>query len=143
MNQLDLLLKNSLAGLAAGYDDSAAEVSAESVKFASVAFFRESGWKPCSWYRNAREHGRASHPGLSVAKTRNQIAFGSSSLEGRDPQTTLFVSPNECQILGKKTAFLLQYSAPLSVFDVDYSRTSVADISPALKDELERKLAGV
>ncbi len=143
MNQLDLLLRNSLAGLAAGYDDSVAEVSAQSVKFASVAFFRESSWKPCSWYRNAHEYGRTSHPGLSVAKTRNQIAFGSSSLEGRDPQTTLFVSPRDCSILGRKTAFLLQYSAPLNIFDIDYSRTTTADISPELKSELERKLAGV
>jgi len=143
MNQLDLLLKNSLAALTAGYNDSTAEISAESVTFASVAFFRESSWKPCSWYRNAREHGRASHPGLSVSKTRNQIAFGSSSLEGRDPDTTLFVSPKDCSILGRKTAFLLQYSAPLNIYDVDFSRTAIADISPWLKNELERKLAGV
>ncbi len=143
MNQLDLLLKNSLAGLAAGYDDSLAEASAESVKFASVAFFRESSWKPCSWYRNARESCRSSHPGLSISKTRNQIAFGSSSLEGRDPHTTLFASPDECSVLGRKTAFLLQYSAPLNVFDVDYSKTAIEDLSPKLKVELERKLASV
>ncbi len=143
MNQLDLLLKNSLLGLAAGSCDDEAEILSGSVEFGCVAFFRESSWKPSAWHCNAREYSRTSHPGLSISNVSSQVAYGSSRLEERNPATTLIVSPSDCPILDRKTAFLLQYSAPLSIFDIDFRKTAVADLSPRLKKELERKLAGV
>lgn len=144
MNQLDLLLQNSLADLAAGFDLNDANATDPSqLEFGTVAFFKESSWRPFSWHRNAKDKTRASHPGLSTATNRNQVAFGSSKLEDRDPATTLFVTPAQCTILDRKTAFLLQYSAPLNIYDVDFRKTAIAKISPNLNKELKRKLVGV
>jgi hypothetical protein len=143
MNQLDLLLQNSLASLAAGYDDEPARQRPESLELGCVAFFRESSWKPYAWHRNARQNKRHSHPGLSIASGKDQVAYGSSRIEGREPQTTLLVKPTDCSLLNRPTAFLLQYSAPLNIFDIDFRKTAIAEISSKLKKELNRKLAGV
>jgi hypothetical protein len=143
MNQLDLLLKNSLANLSASYEDSENCPLINSIAFGCAAFFRESSWKPYSWHRDVKEHRRSSHPGLSISRSHNQVAFGSSHVEGRESDKTLLVSPRDCSVLTCKTAFLLQYSAPLNVFDIDFRKTSIADLSKRCQKELERKLAGV
>ncbi|NLF98286.1 MAG: hypothetical protein GX569_16260 [Candidatus Riflebacteria bacterium] len=142
MNQLDLLLQNSLAQLAMEASTDQAEVT-ESLSFATAAFFRESCWKSLDWHRAASGHKRTSHPGLSISHRQNQVAFGSSKTDDRDPATTLLVSPADCPILERKTAFLLQYSAPLTIFDVDCRRSATAKISPELEHELKRKLKRV
>lgn len=142
MNQLDLLLQNSLAALAGGCAAESSAFPVESLEFGCVAFFKESSWKPYSWHRNAHEH-RSSHPGISISDTNNQVAYGSSKLENRDPDTTLFVTHDDCSILGRTTAFLLQYSAPLTVFDVDFRKTAVEKVSASLEKKLKRKLADV
>jgi hypothetical protein len=142
MNQLDLLLQNSLAQLAMETTTGEAEVS-DSLDFATAAFFRESCWKSFDWHRAASGQKRTSHPGLSISSRNNQVAFGSSKTDGREPATTLIVTPADCSILERRTAFLLQYSAPLTIFDVDYRRSATAKISPELEQELKRKLKRV
>jgi len=142
MNQLDLLLHNSLAQLAMEASSGEAKVS-ESLSFATAAFFRESCWKSLDWHRKASGHKRTSHPGLSISTRHNQVAFGSSKTSGRNPDTTLIVSPADCSILECTTAFLLQYSAPLTIFDIDFRRSATARISAELEQELNRKLKRV
>lgn len=142
MNQFDLLLRNSLAALAGETACLTETGNVESLEFGTVAFFKENSWKLCTWHQSSCQK-RSSHPGLSIATGCNQIAFGSSKIADRDPKTTLIASSAECSILKRPTAFLLQYSAPLNVFDIDFRKTATAKISQKLELQLQRKLANV
>ena len=147
MNQIDLLVMNSLAGLAHGFDKPAT-CSDETVDcslvipFGEVAFFKERAWKPSNWYRRARDVSRQAHPGLSLSSKTRQVAFGTSSLKGKDlsDPANFLVQQHDCKLLSIPTLFLLKYSAPLGVHDVDHSKTFKEAISQQMQKKLQQRL---
>jgi len=146
MKQLDFLIYNSLSALAGDYADNAADNNCpEVIPFGQVAFIKESSWQTALWYRSSSTDKRSSHPGLSISSEKNQVAFGSSGLADRDIRKTLFVAPSDCPVLKQKTAFLLQYSAPVNIYAIDFRKSTTANLTDRLIKELQRKLtdAGV
>ena len=137
MSLIDIILKQELQNLLAATSD-CDDVSI--VPLGNVAFFRENVWKQHFEYIEASTK-RLSHPGLSISSRRRQIALGTSKTENRQYFNTLFISPDDCNLVSKNTVFLLTMSVPADIFNLDRRKfDSYASISERKIIELKKKL---
>ena len=149
MNSLDILISLSIEQLGRQYTSAAKLRTSKgnsyktSFDFGQVAFFKELVWSRSSKYRKSKSK-RRSHPGLCISKNTSLVSFGSSKTEGReknDPKL-FFVNSSDSPILSSRpeTVFLLFYSVPASIWDIDTSKSTVGDLQTKTRKRLRKRI---